>query len=511
MNLLVSKWCTIFTFLSIASPAMSEDVVAALRSKDVRLRCGPFDFLNDVSFIWSFGREYDNGSTLNQQNIFLNNFSLEKDREDLSVEIIQSRLSTKTKSSIVKIEQLNETNVGVYRCDALIDGNRTSKVYRVHLFASPKIRKFQKSVYIEDEDADFFEECSATEGVPNNSSIYWQKVKGPAAQKRTNSSILRLKSLQSTDAGIYECVATNGVTDEDRKNITLIVKYKPKVKVIQENLWLLDRTQLKIECKVFAFPEAVVSWTFRNASLPVDVSVVQQSNSFEVGNFHRLVVGQQYVKKTSTVFVPPQAKFSGEYKCEATNEQGESSVIVRVNARPNAIMAISVENSSRFSDACVLKWSLSSGTQIHQYILQIKQTTNTTNYRNHSFVRSSNSVGWSSNRTQQHRRKDMFTVTNLQPNSTYEWRIRAKNVFGESNWSDVFKCQTHSDPQKQYVQLAPNTDYGSRLKATTKLQRSFQRLRNESFKSKELRNKAGPLNMAINSFVILGSFVWIRV
>jgi predicted phage tail protein len=46
-----------------------------------------------------------------------------------------------------------------------------------------------------------------------------------------------------------------------------------------------------------------------------------------------------------------------------------------------------------------------------------------------------------------------ITLSNLQPNTTYKWRVKAINQYGESDWSDTWEFTTSAQAAPDYTAL----------------------------------------------------------
>jgi len=74
-------------------------------------------------------------------------------------------------------------------------------------------------------------------------------------------NILRIKSVKKEDRGTYYCVADNGVSKGDRRNINVEVEFAPVITVPRPRLGQALQYDMDLECHIEAYPPPAIVWT----------------------------------------------------------------------------------------------------------------------------------------------------------------------------------------------------------------------------------------------------------
>lgn len=133
----------------------------------------------------------------------------------------------------------------------------------------------------------------------------------------TDSGNLNIENAQKSDAGFYQCVATNSVGERISKPARLSVYEKPKFLVEPRNVVAEVNSSVLFECKVTGEPLPTISWKKRDGQMPIGRAYVARDR------------GGLRIDR-----VQPQD--SGEYICFAKNPVGnvESSAHLHINSPP---------------------------------------------------------------------------------------------------------------------------------------------------------------------------------
>nr|CAD2195935.1 unnamed protein product [Meloidogyne enterolobii] len=132
-----------------------------------------------------------------------------------------------------------------------------------------------------------------------------------------DSGNLIVENAQKSDAGFYQCVASNSVGERISKPARLSVYEKPKFLVEPRNVVAEVNSSVLFECKVAGEPLPTISWKKRDGQMPIGRAYVARDR------------GGLRIDR-----VQPQD--SGEYICFAKNPVGnvESSAHLHINSPP---------------------------------------------------------------------------------------------------------------------------------------------------------------------------------
>uniref|UniRef100_A0A8C4R3X0 Ig-like domain-containing protein n=1 Tax=Eptatretus burgeri TaxID=7764 RepID=A0A8C4R3X0_EPTBU len=169
-------------------------------------------------------------------------------------------------------------------------------------------------------------QCEAS-GVPTP-NLSWLKDGSPissapgnnALQVHSEGSILSISHVQTSDAGLYTCVAVN-VAGEGRNDVALRVYVPPNIMGEERNLSVLLGQGLLLECHSDAIPPPTLAWLKDGHPLPRRLDLALSLNGS--------------LLKIERV----QVLDSGRYTCEASNVAGKTgknyNVIVLVPPKMN--------------------------------------------------------------------------------------------------------------------------------------------------------------------------------
>ena len=118
--------------------------------------------------------------------------------------------------------------------------------------------------------------CSASGNPPP--SITWTRLDGEMLSDATaGEDRLEIARAGLHHAGLYQCLADNGLGQVDSLNIQLVVLYPPLISLA--HTWRLEEDSLVLEllCQVEADPPALISWAREGGGL-TDRDNVQADN-----------------------------------------------------------------------------------------------------------------------------------------------------------------------------------------------------------------------------------------
>ncbi|CAH1395845.1 unnamed protein product [Nezara viridula] len=275
--------------------------------------------------------------------------------------------------------------------------------------------------------------CTAT-GVPTP-MINWT-FKGEEIPLLSMRNDLRFTASSSKMSGEYACVATNDVGDPATASIVVRVIYPPVVTT--ESIWIHTAPGMRtnIECDIEASPKANVEWLFERKPVQTGARIV----TFKKGNAHGLVL----LNTKMTDF--------GYYTCLATNKLGKSQQVIQVSG--HADIPVFKESYFKADEKNVtLAWEVDSYSSIIQYSLLFRQ-----------YQRSEKPENWSKLVIP----GDMFSngpihtqtysLIGLKPATAYETSVVARNIFGWSKPSAIFRFATLGGEMETYIDLTESTE-----------------------------------------------------
>ncbi|TDG50757.1 hypothetical protein AWZ03_002746 [Drosophila navojoa] len=131
-------------------------------------------------------------------------------------------------------------------------------------------------------------------------------------------NILRIKSVKKEDRGTYYCVADNGVSKGDRRNINVEVEFAPVITVPRPRLGQALQYDMDLECHIEAYPPPAIVWTKDDIQLA-------NNQHYTISHF---ATADEYTDSTLRVITIEKRQY-GDYVCKATNRFGDAEA--RVN------------------------------------------------------------------------------------------------------------------------------------------------------------------------------------
>ncbi|KAF2354652.1 Immunoglobulin I-set [Trinorchestia longiramus] len=229
------------------------------------------------------------------------------------------RHDTGSSTYILQIKDLQESDGGEYLCQVLI--SRTNRVTAsVHLLVRRPpyiLDNSTRTVVVSDGDSVKLE-CYAG-GVPIP-SISWRRENNailPTGGSIFKGNILMIPSVRKDDRGTYYCIADNGVSRGDRRNINVEVQFAPVVEATRPRVYQAMQYDMDLECHVEAYPPAAIVWIYRQEA-------IVNNRDYRVSQF---TTADEFTDTTLRVITIEQNQF-GNYTCRATNKLGQSSASV---------------------------------------------------------------------------------------------------------------------------------------------------------------------------------------
>ncbi|XP_024915374.1 basement membrane-specific heparan sulfate proteoglycan core protein isoform X3 [Cynoglossus semilaevis] len=204
------------------------------------------------------------------------------------------------KDGVLRIENLEQSNEGVYICRASSVYGQAQDTARLTIQALPKVminvRTSVQTVMIGN-SVEF--ECQAI-GDPEP-TVQWSKVGGTLpAHIMVKGGMLRIQQVTEADAGQYRCTATNNVGSV-QSQVVLHVQSLPQIAALPETKEVTVGSDAVFPCVASGYPVPEIKWSKLDTELP--------SKCFQQDNI--LTVPKVTHEDTGT------------YVCTASNKQGK--------------------------------------------------------------------------------------------------------------------------------------------------------------------------------------------
>jgi len=268
--------------------------------------------------------------------------------------------------------------------------------------------------------------------------ISWSKKNGllDSGDKFIVGGVYTMRNISQYQSGVYICQASNGVGYPVVQHINLTVLYSPEVRaelpVVHSGLGY----GVSLSCIVNSNPPANVRWYRHSLLLENDNNFLIESR----GSLQTLII-----RKVA------EDNFGG-YKCSAGNSLGRETADIQLTGLPRAPVFQS-GILSKMSNSHILSWATESYSTIVEYRLV---------YRKHQESKGNDILYvWThlnlrgDNSNNNIIQNMTYDLDNLEEDSKYEAKVEARNVWGWSNQSDVFKFFTRTKETPKQLPIEP--------------------------------------------------------
>ncbi|XP_070400895.1 basement membrane-specific heparan sulfate proteoglycan core protein isoform X2 [Nothobranchius furzeri] len=227
------------------------------------------------------------------------------------------------KEGVLRIENLEQSNEGVYICRASSVYGQAQDTARLTIQALPKVminvRTSVQTVMIGN-SVEF--ECQAV-GDPEP-TVKWSKV-GSALPSHimVERGMLRIDRVKEADAGQYRCTATNDVGSV-QSQVLLNVQSLPQIAALPEAKEVTVGSDAVMPCVASGFPVPDIKWSKMEGELPPKCS--QEANVLTVPRVSH--------------------EDSGTYVCTASNKQGKVEAFTRLEVHERVMPYFAQEPTS---------------------------------------------------------------------------------------------------------------------------------------------------------------------
>lgn len=332
----------------------------------------------------------------------------------------------------LRLERVKPGHQGAYKCQ-IATLNAQNLKYDLDILVAPTIQRSPSPEIITLSQGETLRVQCLASGNPKP-NLTWSK-RGNKAEHTTideSKSELILEDVDQSHADTYSCTANNEIGNPVTSEFKVVVKFTPVVSILEQKnvkdsvLYTEDGKTEKINFLVDAYPMPELN-LFRN-----DVPITSDSYLFKESQ----PSGNQFIV---TYTFDASIETLGEYKLVAENELGMGSTTIEVTSSTGEVN-LKLDNFPVYSDAVLFEWSALSGSEVKELNVQyfseggkINGTDKIT--KTHkvmpdgtelppSYIREAILV------------KDFYELTHLSPNTTYNIRLRVKNIENKDEWSD---------------------------------------------------------------------------
>ncbi|XP_061698268.1 basement membrane-specific heparan sulfate proteoglycan core protein isoform X3 [Syngnathoides biaculeatus] len=227
------------------------------------------------------------------------------------------------KDGVLRIENLEQSNEGVYICRASSAYGQAQDAARLTIQALPKVminvRTSVQTVMVGN-TVEF--ECQAV-GDPEP-TVKWSKLGGPLPTHIVvMGGMLKIERVTEADAGQYRCTATNDVGSV-QSQVVLNVQSLPQISALPERKEVTVGSDAVLPCLASGYPVPEIRWSKLEGELP-----------------------PKCFQEVNVLTVPRVTHSdSGTYVCTASNKQGKVEAFTRLDVHERVMPYFAQEPSS---------------------------------------------------------------------------------------------------------------------------------------------------------------------
>uniref|UniRef100_A0A665UZW2 Heparan sulfate proteoglycan 2 n=1 Tax=Echeneis naucrates TaxID=173247 RepID=A0A665UZW2_ECHNA len=262
------------------------------------------------------------------------------------------------KDGVLRIENLEQSNEGVYICRASSVYGQAQDTARLTIQALPKVminvRTSVQTVMIGN-SVEF--ECQAV-GDPEP-TVKWSKVGGSLpAHIMVKGGMLRIDQVTEADAGQYRCTATNDVGSV-QSQVVLNVQSLPQIAALPETKEVTVGSDAVLPCVASGYPVPEIKWSKLDGALPpkcfqeVNVLTVPRITQDDSGTYVCTASNKQgKVEAFTTLLVhervmPYFAQEPLSYLTLPTIKNAYKAFSIKINFRPDNVDGMILYNGQR--------------------------------------------------------------------------------------------------------------------------------------------------------------------
>jgi hypothetical protein len=215
----------------------------------------------------------------------------------------------------LQIKDIQETDAGVYACRVIISVvNKVMATVDLSVRRPPIISDNSTQSVVASEGQSVKMECYAA-GYPTP-TIIWRRVNNailPTGGSTYTGNVLKIVSVKKEDRGTYYCVADNGVSKGDKRNVNVEVEFAPVISVPRKRLGQALQYDMDLECHIEAYPPPAIIWIKDEVHL-------SKNQHYSISHF---ATADEFTDTTLRVITIEKRQY-GDYFCRAVNKLGSA-------------------------------------------------------------------------------------------------------------------------------------------------------------------------------------------
>ncbi|KAF0761910.1 lachesin-like [Aphis craccivora] len=220
-----------------------------------------------------------------------------------------------TSRYIIHINNIQEDDASIYRCDLITGFNDKISGYTELLVRGPPFihDNFTNSLVVEEGQS---VELACFAGGYPTPRVFWRK---PNSGILAIGNILKIPVIKKEDHGNYYCIAENGVGKGARRKMSIEVEFAPVVTVLQTRVGQAVNYDVYLECHVESNPPPAIIWIFNGVQL-------SHNENYLISDFatadDKIDSSLQIIKMKNYLY--------GDYICKAANNLGTAEITITV-------------------------------------------------------------------------------------------------------------------------------------------------------------------------------------
>ncbi|XP_018567647.1 limbic system-associated membrane protein-like [Anoplophora glabripennis] len=323
----------------------------------------------------------------------------------------------------LEINTVEPVDTGEYTCEIERPEpwGTVKQRHAIEVLHSPSVEPFPSTGFLQVKLGEDVRMSCKGSGVPYP-IISWAS-KGEELKLLDHREVLKFAASDRYLAGIYECIANNGVGEPARAQIQLSIIYPPELTTLRSWIHTAPGLRVQMDCKISADPQATVTWLKGEVPVPLDNRVIS------------LVDGDKYTLLIRNV----QRSDFGIYTCRAINELGQGELHIQLSGVPNpGVFKKTDEKNIHARDWYTLIWEVDSYTPIIEYSLWFRPYKPRSGINRPNWTKLTIPTEHSSGPVY----SKSYTIRGLRERTVYEALLVSRNRYGWSKPSPILRFAT---------------------------------------------------------------------
>uniref|UniRef100_A0AAQ5X978 NPHS1 adhesion molecule, nephrin n=1 Tax=Amphiprion ocellaris TaxID=80972 RepID=A0AAQ5X978_AMPOC len=315
----------------------------------------------------------------------------------------------------LEIKNVTRKDAGVYTVECANEEGRNQTSIKLDVQYAPSVKAEKDPVFVNlGETADLICVADANPIISGMFSWKWL-VRATQETQEDESGLLTIRDVTRAHAGLYRCTANNGIALPASVDVRLVVQFKPQLQKGPQWRKVASRgdgtTTAEVVCQAEGIPRVDFSWEKNGVRLDF-ANPRYEEQTVREGSFH-----------TSTVRVVNVSALLDYafFSCTARNSLGEDELDIQLVSTNHPDPPSSFRQVGVTHDSVTLEWipGFNGGLQ-QRFRIRYRWDQSISSLYMDVFPPSATT----------------FTVTGLQPVTTYNFSVNALNAIGESGYAD---------------------------------------------------------------------------